>query len=210
MNNDPETPSKVSTTTRERRRADTRARIADVGVALFRERGFDGATLDDIAEAAGVSRRTVLNHFETKDAILLSLQVSMGARIIAALERQETSQPPLTAIAHAMVEVCGVIPAEEMLAIDRLMRSSAVVQARKHATYVEHEATLSAAIRAMWPRMSVIAVRLTAMIAIGALRLSSDTLHRENGARPFGEILRETFRALEDELSVSGSSGPRA
>ena len=40
-----------------------RARIRDAALALFAERGTDGATIRDIAKAAGVSGGLVRHHF---------------------------------------------------------------------------------------------------------------------------------------------------
>ena len=39
----------------------TRKRIVDAGAALFAERGYGATTIDAIAEAAGVSRKTVFD-----------------------------------------------------------------------------------------------------------------------------------------------------
>src|SRR5215469_12655862 len=44
-----------------------RARIRDAALALFAERGMDGATIRDIAKAAGVSGGLVRHHFGSKD-----------------------------------------------------------------------------------------------------------------------------------------------
>lgn len=54
----------------ERRHAETRTQIADAAVRLFIERGFAETTMDDVAEAAGVSRRTVYRHFPSKDDLV--------------------------------------------------------------------------------------------------------------------------------------------
>lgn len=45
-----------------------RAAVGDAAVELFVERGFNRTTVDDIAERAGISRRTFFNHFATKEA----------------------------------------------------------------------------------------------------------------------------------------------
>lgn len=45
------------------------AQIVDAAIAEFEERGFEGATMDRIASRAGVSKRTVYNHFESKEAL---------------------------------------------------------------------------------------------------------------------------------------------
>ena len=46
-----------------------RARIRDAALALFAERGMDGATIRDIAKAAGVSGGLVRHHFGSKEAL---------------------------------------------------------------------------------------------------------------------------------------------
>jgi AcrR family transcriptional regulator len=54
----------------ERRHQQTRIAIADAAVALFLERGYTETTMEDIAEAAGVSRRTAYRHFPSKDDLV--------------------------------------------------------------------------------------------------------------------------------------------
>ena len=59
----------VASTAGERSAEDltARARIRDAALALFAERGMDGATIRDIAKAAGVSGGLVRHHFGSKD-----------------------------------------------------------------------------------------------------------------------------------------------
>jgi len=58
-------------TLREAKRLGTARRIAESATALTRERGLDGWTMDDLAEAAEVSRRTLFNYVSSKvDAVL--------------------------------------------------------------------------------------------------------------------------------------------
>ncbi|NUR90483.1 MAG: TetR/AcrR family transcriptional regulator [Nonomuraea sp.] len=56
---------------RERKKAETRQRISDLGSMLFYERGFDAVTIGEIAEAANVSKVTVFNYFPRKEDIFL-------------------------------------------------------------------------------------------------------------------------------------------
>ena len=55
---------------RARSTAATRHRIARAAAALFIEQRFEDVTLAAIAEAAGVSHQTVLNHFESKEGVV--------------------------------------------------------------------------------------------------------------------------------------------
>lgn len=52
-----------------RRRSTTRDHIADVALDLFAARGFDAVSVDDIAAAAGIARRTLFRYYPSKNAI---------------------------------------------------------------------------------------------------------------------------------------------
>jgi AcrR family transcriptional regulator len=56
------------------RRTDrSRAQILDAAAVAFRELGFDGASLEEIATRAGLTRKTIYNLFGSKEDIALSL-----------------------------------------------------------------------------------------------------------------------------------------
>ena len=57
----------------ERRKAATAASILDAAEGLFRERGFQATTIDEIAEKADVSVGSVYFHFQTKAGLYLAL-----------------------------------------------------------------------------------------------------------------------------------------
>jgi mycofactocin system transcriptional regulator len=52
-----------------RRRSTTPHHIADVALRLFAARGFAAVSVDDIARAAGISRRTLFRYYASKNAI---------------------------------------------------------------------------------------------------------------------------------------------
>ncbi|CDO87006.1 mycofactocin system transcriptional regulator [Mycobacterium triplex] len=53
-----------------RRRSTTPGHITDVAIALFTARGFAEVSVDDVAQAAGISRRTLFRYYASKNAIL--------------------------------------------------------------------------------------------------------------------------------------------
>jgi AcrR family transcriptional regulator len=61
---------------REARRQATARRISSCAQDLTGDRGLDGFTMDELAEAAGVSRRTLFNYFPGKDAAVMGTQPS--------------------------------------------------------------------------------------------------------------------------------------
>lgn len=52
-----------------RRRSTTRDHITDVALELFAARGFDEVSVDDVAAAAGIARRTLFRYYSSKSAI---------------------------------------------------------------------------------------------------------------------------------------------
>ena len=53
--------------------SDTRARILDAALALFSEHGFDGTTLQEIADRLGFTKAALYYHFRSKDDLLQAL-----------------------------------------------------------------------------------------------------------------------------------------
>ena len=53
-----------------RRRSTTPEHITDVALELFAARGFDEVSVDDVAHAAGIARRTLFRYYASKNAIL--------------------------------------------------------------------------------------------------------------------------------------------
>jgi AcrR family transcriptional regulator len=187
---------------RERKRRETLRRITDVGMCLFIERGFEGATVEEIAAAAGISRRTFFHYFESKDDILLSLQSNVGELFADEVRRGQPGSSPFELVRDAALKVCASIPSDDMLAIDRLMRGSASVQARKQASYRQQEEAVFGALRDRWPEPArEIRLRVLALIAVGATRLASEIFSQEGGARPFDEVLRSAFDAVSAEFT---------
>lgn len=58
---------------RDRKRAETAARIHSAAVALVLRDGLDETTIDAISERADVSARTFFNYYESKDAAVLGI-----------------------------------------------------------------------------------------------------------------------------------------
>src|SRR4051794_15092679 len=56
---------------REQKKLDTRQQISDIATSMFIDQGFDNVRVSDVAEAAGVSEKTVFNYFPTKESLVL-------------------------------------------------------------------------------------------------------------------------------------------
>ena len=75
--------------------AATRERIVDAATTLFLEQAFEDVTLAAIAKAAGVSHQTVLNHFESKEGVVLAVaELARTTRRRAARDRPSPATSP--------------------------------------------------------------------------------------------------------------------
>jgi AcrR family transcriptional regulator len=72
-----------------RRRKEARpGEIVDAALAVFAQKGFAAAKLDDIARGAGISRPTLYLYFETKEEIFHAVARAAVASLLEALENQ--------------------------------------------------------------------------------------------------------------------------
>ncbi|VFR50797.1 Transcriptional regulator, TetR family [plant metagenome] len=72
---------------------DARLKVARLAAALFLERGLGGTSGDDIAEAAGISKRTVWRYFRTKESCVEPLFAQSWQRFLAGLRRWPREMP---------------------------------------------------------------------------------------------------------------------
>lgn len=73
--------------TPERRRQQTREHLLEAAAQVFAERGFDGASLDQVAAVAGFTKGAVYSNFENKEGLFLALLEARYENDMAALQR---------------------------------------------------------------------------------------------------------------------------
>ena len=83
---------------RERKKAKLRQTIIREALRLFAERGFARTTVDDIAGAADVSRRTFFRYFDRKEDVVLGWLDEVGEVVADCLAARPRSEPPLEAV----------------------------------------------------------------------------------------------------------------
>ncbi len=59
--------------TREEKKAQTRRRLLEAATEVFARRGFAAATLDEVAEEAGLTKGAVYSNFESKDDLVFAV-----------------------------------------------------------------------------------------------------------------------------------------
>src|SRR3954447_3178897 len=81
-------------TLRTRKKAATRQSLHEAALHLAVERGLDGVTVEDIADAVGVSRRTFSNYFTNKEAASLPAARERPGVLVPRAETRPAGEEP--------------------------------------------------------------------------------------------------------------------
>ncbi|MHB1138090.1 MAG: TetR family transcriptional regulator [Microthrixaceae bacterium] len=94
----------VGETTRARRRRATRRHIAETAMDLFETQGYPTTTVDEIAVACDIGRRTFFRYFQAKEELLYPfLEESLA--IVASVLRRSADVPPFAAVRAGFAQV---------------------------------------------------------------------------------------------------------
>jgi AcrR family transcriptional regulator len=80
-----------------------RTALSAAAEELFLSHGFEKTTVEQIARAAGVSRRTFFRYYESKEDVMVERTDRLGELLLAELAARPRSEPPLVAIRNALV-----------------------------------------------------------------------------------------------------------
>lgn len=64
-----------------------REQLLDVALQVFARQGYHGASMNDVADAAGVTKPVVYQHFDSKRDLYLALLDEVGARMLTAISK---------------------------------------------------------------------------------------------------------------------------
>ncbi len=112
-----------------------RAEILAGATEVFRLEGFDAASMDRIAEVSGVSKRTIYNHFGSKDALF---EAVVEALVVVLVSRKQIQWDPskdlvvqLQAFARAKT---SIVDNEQWLALIKVVLGIAIQQPERART----------------------------------------------------------------------------
>jgi mycofactocin system transcriptional regulator len=98
----------------------TRARVERAALDLFTLRGFEQVTTDEVADAAGISRRTFFRYFATKADAVWGDFAAHVTRLEGRLAAADPAAPVLASVCAAYVEVNDYAAAELPLLRERM------------------------------------------------------------------------------------------
>ncbi|GAB3491916.1 TetR/AcrR family transcriptional regulator [Amycolatopsis cihanbeyliensis] len=162
---------------RERKKQRTRQALVEAAMRLFQEKGYERTTVAEIADAAGVSTKTLFNYFPGKEELIFGHRRervdSLRDRIAA---RGEGEQPAdlLTRVVEELltsIMATGDEPGFELnLEQARLIMAVPELRARSLQLLVDAQQRLAAALHAAYPdRYDPITAAATIGVLVGAM-----------------------------------------
>lgn len=193
---------------RERKKARTRAMIAETAMSLFVERGFDRVTVADVARRAEIAVATVFNYFPTKEDLFFDRQdeiVDHLADVIGARRRGESFADACRRDTLALIEAgdwrIGLAPG--MREFYRMVDASPALKARSR-LLIDRSVDRAAAVigAALHRAEDDIVVTSAAWILVGLhtgilARVRSDTLGDVPRDALVAALIESTHRAFD-------------
>ncbi len=179
----------------------TRARILDAALDLFERQGYDATTVNQIADAAGVTAMTFFRHFPTKDAVLVT--DPYDPLIAEAVGAQPAGLPPLERTRLGLLVALGDITPIEDATARRRVAIVAQSPSLRAAVAVGTEATQEAIVA----RLVADGVdRLDAAIAASACLAATTAALLAWGSAPDDVTLAHLVRRALAQLAPAGAA----
>jgi AcrR family transcriptional regulator len=177
---------------------DARGRLERAAMELYRERGFDQATVAEIAARAGLTERTFFRHFADKREVLFWGAGELQDFMVSALASAPDSAAPIEAVAAA-IQGAAVLLSQRPIEYAR--QRQAIIAA--HADLQEREliklASLAAALADTLRRRGVKepAASLAAEAGIAVFKIAFEAWISDTSQQDFPELIRESFDELK-------------
>jgi AcrR family transcriptional regulator len=123
---------------RERKKVETRLALAHAAMRLFEERGYAATTVDDIAAAANVSRRTFFRYFGGKDEIFIVDPQGKLDALHVALAKGPPDEPTIAALRRGLVALTATYFEPELLQAEARVAAHAPEVAAASLAYQVH------------------------------------------------------------------------
>ncbi len=185
---------------RQRKQARTREALIAAGMQLFLEHGFDAVTVDQIAAAAEVSRRSFFRYFETKGDLVLGWTRELQDVLVAALQARPADEAPLRSVQAAFLVMVGRVDPQhgDTYGFARLIHCTPSLRGhslQKHAEW-EDALALALATRLQKTASGRLQARLTARVGVAAFRTAMDVWLERRGRSSLATLLDRSFAGL--------------
>lgn len=183
------TSSPAPTSLMDRRRDHVATDIRRIALRLFDEHGFEHVSVQDVAEAAGMSARTFFRYFASKDDILLDYQRHLQRRLCDAVRARPSDEGAVTALQQAYIATSTVAPRDhpDVVQRARVLAAAPALRARargEEASGLDEVTDLLAARMGLDPRKDPRPAILAAAMAAAATTAWDHWLARGGAGDP--------------------------
>lgn len=186
---------------REQKRRETHRRVWERALTLFATNGYEATTLDAIAEASSISKRTFFHYFKSKEDILGAWQEGLPDVLHAAIIAEPEGLTPFEILRNVLLNMSAPFDGAQAVLINRIVSSSEHLRAGSLAKHVRLEETAVEALTERWPQPERYrALQVVVMAAIGVLRLAVDRYAEAGGQTPITDFIREAFADMATEI----------
>ncbi|EJT02926.1 TetR family transcriptional regulator [Rhizobium sp. CCGE 510] len=191
---------------RQRKRRQTRERIEQAAMTLFLQRGFDATTVEDITEAADVSKRSFFDYFPSKEEVVFAWQDGFADRLMAEIAARPAEEPSVAAVEAAITATVIASVDERGLALSELIRRTPALKARDQVKYARLEQKLAEALllRKRNDPGERSRMRVLAAVVIGALRVGAELWQQREPGASLHDFAHEIFAELWKILAEFG------
>lgn len=181
---------------------DSRGRLAEAAMALYREQGFDRTTVAEIAERAGLTERTFFRHFSDKREVLFWGAQALQDLLVTTVLAAPDSATPIEAVTLALEAASDVFGARRELSRQRqrIIDASTELQERELIKLASLAEALALALRQRG--ISVATSALSAEVAVAIFKVSFE---RWVTATEPGEMRQFIRDALEDLRGITAT-----
>jgi AcrR family transcriptional regulator len=178
-------------------------RLLEAALALYGERGYDETTVADIAERAGLTKRTFFRYFADKREVLFWGSELLSQQMVAAIEAAPASASALSMIGAALDAAAARFEeVREFAGLRyRIIASSPELQERELIKIASLAAALAAALRARG--FSDTAATLAALMGTTVMHVAFERWVGDPGRAPFQQVARDALAQLR-EIAVTG------
>jgi AcrR family transcriptional regulator len=184
---------------REKTRSMVRSLLARTAIELFGTKGYDNTTFDEVAAAAGVSRRTLFNYFRTKEDLALSGLDEQGELIAARLAERPAKEDAWTALRAAFQVLEEIsMTTEARLEFITLLFGNDSLRAGHAEKQARWQALFAPLIEPRLPasRRRPLQARAIAAAAIGCLQAANEEWVRLGGRVDLFELYDAAVQAI--------------
>lgn len=177
-------------------------RIAAAALDLFEARGFTAVTMDDVAQRAGVSVRSVHRYFPSKEDLVVGDPTPTAILVEDAFAASDSALSPWDALREAFEALVrhAASRGEEGRRITRIVATTDTLRARsfeKHLAWAHRLTPLVAArLATADPELGTLHARAMVHMALGCFDVAVDAW-AINGGSDLGMLLDETFRVAD-------------